>query len=409
MASIVDYLNQTGQPSDYNSRAALAAAKGIAGYSGTASQNLQLLGLLQGGGTPAPVPQVGARIGFQAGVTPPTPQSTTPSPQPQAPSPTVGQPQTAQDLVGMGLYGYQGWDNAAALADYRATGGSGKGQVGGQAAGAGGGSFAGGFTPAPTIDFPKLYQNLVDSSGVREKQDQLSQMEKSFIEVKGKINDNPFLSEATRVGRVAKLEQLFNERTANIRGDIATTKADIETQLNLQMKQLDINSQQAQQALSQFNTLLNAGALNNVSGEDIANITRATGLSSSMIQSAVNAKKQKDVQTQLVSFDDGTNQGFAVVDSNTGDIIKRQTVSVSKPKQETGTESSATRRGKVVQLLEANKNSYGHVHPDVWAQILAAFMQDGGTREEFLKNFSQYTDPKRRDFDTTYGFSIDNR
>src|SRR3990167_10958035 len=149
MASIVDYLNQIGQPSDYNSRAALAAAKGIAGYSGTASQNLQLLGLLQGGGTPTSAPQVGARVGFQTGVTPPTPQPTVPSPQPQAPTPPAGQPQTAQDLVGMGLYGYQGWDNAAALADYRATGGSGKGQGGGQAAGGGGGAFAGGVYPAP--------------------------------------------------------------------------------------------------------------------------------------------------------------------------------------------------------------------------------------------------------------------
>lgn len=48
--SIVDYLNKAGAPSDYASRAALAANNGIEGYTGTAQQNLQLLGILQGGG-----------------------------------------------------------------------------------------------------------------------------------------------------------------------------------------------------------------------------------------------------------------------------------------------------------------------------------------------------------------------
>ena len=37
---------------------------------------------------------------------------------------------TAQQLVNMGYYGYQGWGDAAANADFNATGGSGKGQGG---------------------------------------------------------------------------------------------------------------------------------------------------------------------------------------------------------------------------------------------------------------------------------------
>jgi hypothetical protein len=45
--SIVDYLKSIGQASDYTSRAALAASKGISGYSGTAEQNTKLLGLLK--------------------------------------------------------------------------------------------------------------------------------------------------------------------------------------------------------------------------------------------------------------------------------------------------------------------------------------------------------------------------
>lgn len=48
--SIVDYLNKSGMPSDFSSRSVLAENNGIQGYTGTAQQNLQLLGILQNGG-----------------------------------------------------------------------------------------------------------------------------------------------------------------------------------------------------------------------------------------------------------------------------------------------------------------------------------------------------------------------
>lgn len=45
--SVVDFLNENKMPSDYNSRAALATKMGITGYTGSASQNTQLLQLLK--------------------------------------------------------------------------------------------------------------------------------------------------------------------------------------------------------------------------------------------------------------------------------------------------------------------------------------------------------------------------
>lgn len=48
--SIVDFMSQNGMPSDYSSRAKLAAANGITGYAGTAEQNTQLLTALRGAG-----------------------------------------------------------------------------------------------------------------------------------------------------------------------------------------------------------------------------------------------------------------------------------------------------------------------------------------------------------------------
>jgi hypothetical protein len=46
--SIVDYLNSSGKPSDFTSRAGLATQYGIQNYAGTAEQNLGLLSKLQG-------------------------------------------------------------------------------------------------------------------------------------------------------------------------------------------------------------------------------------------------------------------------------------------------------------------------------------------------------------------------
>ena len=68
--SIVDYLKSTGQASDFASRSALAAQKGIQNYAGTAEQNTRLLGILR---TPAPVAPTPV---------PPTPQAPAPTPQP---------------------------------------------------------------------------------------------------------------------------------------------------------------------------------------------------------------------------------------------------------------------------------------------------------------------------------------
>ena len=185
--------------------------------------------------------------------------------------------------------------------------------------------------PAPAIDLPNLYKSLQAGSGITEAEAQLSALTKAHNDAMSKINDNPWLSEATRVGRISKLATDYENKANAIKGDIAVKKADIETLLNLQTKQFDIQSNQAQQAMSQYNTLLNSGALNNASGEDIAAITRATGLSSSMIYGAINNKKINDVKTSTVSFDDGTNQGFAVINSQTGEIISRQIVAASKP------------------------------------------------------------------------------
>lgn len=231
---------------------------------------------------------------------------------------------------------------------------SGAGYVGGTAPAGGIG-----FNQPQTLDLAGLYQKLYDTSSIKNDQTRFEDLSKKASERElaknealAKINDNPFYSEGTRVGRAAKLNEIYNNDVTALTGQqkviqdkIATQKADIETKLNIQTKQFDINSQAATQALNQFNSLLSAGALDSASGTDIANLTRSTGIPSSMIQSAIAASrkaKEKDIQTQTISFDDGNNTGFAVINSQTGEIIKKQVVAASAP---TATEQKAAAGG----------------------------------------------------------------
>ncbi len=198
----------------------------------------------------------------------------------------------------------------------------------------GGAATASVFSPAP-IDLAGTYNSLVSSAGLTEKDAEIATKKQQATEAKAKINDNPFLSEATRVGRVAKIDELANDTISNLQNEVATKRADIQMQLELQTKQFDINSSQAQQNLSQFNSLLSMGALDNASPEEIANITRATGLSSEVIASAINNKKISGYETSTKSFDDGTDEGFIIY------TIDPQGNVVSQSRQVTGKSTKA--------------------------------------------------------------------
>lgn len=66
---------------------------------------------------------------------------------------------------------------------------------------------------------------------------------------------------------------------------------------------------------------------------------------------------------------------------------------------------TATLIPDATQIFDMNKNSYGHVSPQVWSTIRSLWMKDGGSAKSFIDNFKQYTDPNRKDFEASYGFS----
>jgi len=265
----------------------------------------------------------------------------------------------------------------------------------------------------PKINLPELYESMYQSSGIREIEADLNAKTQAYNAQVAKIKDNPYLSEATMTGRIKKLEEKFSADAQSIQNQIAMKKADIETKLNLETKQFDIENEQVKLAWDQFNSLLSSGALDNASGEDIAQLTRATGISSSMIQSAIGVSKAKNapkVNTQVIQVDDGTNISAVVINTDTGEVINRQVIGASEPSGGSSdykigsTAYNATAIGDMSRSIASFANSYGHVSPADWKKLLQEWMNAGLTREEFIKNFGHFADPNRGDFDTAYGF-----
>jgi len=227
-----------------------------------------------------------------------------------------------------------------------------------------------------------------------------------------KINDNPFLSEASRVGRISKVREKLNQEITNIQNQLATKKADVETKLNLALKQFDINSQVAKDALSRANTLLEMGVLDGASGEDIANLTRSTGISSSAWYSAIKANKDKNIKTSVSTASDDTGQYAVVINSQTGEIIAKNKIAEAKSDSLSTSETNQQNTQKINKAINESANSYGHLSPSDWKSALTFYTNSGlGTANDFIISYAGYTDPNRGDFEsaTGYGFSKDLR
>lgn len=250
-----------------------------------------------------------------------------------------------------------------------------------------------GTSTTATLNLPDLYKNLYQTQGVAELEETINKKAQAYSEAVSKINDNPWLSEARRSGRQQKLSIDYENSVKNDQNALAMKKQDIVTQIELATKQFDIESTQAKQALDQFNMLLQSGALAGASGNDIASITKATGISSTMIQAAIKAQTDKDVQTSVTTVDDGTNVYSVVINSKTGEIISKQALAASKPRAATEGEKSANLQSQFITALESKKNQYGHVTPSDWDGALASWVARGGSVKDFVANYSQYKSP----------------
>lgn len=170
--SVVDFLNASGRPSDFSSRKQLAGQLGISGYTGTASQNQQLLGYLRG--TPmSPTDQVtqssAGGIAEQGKITP-APVSNAKSL--ETARAKFGFPQTKDD-----------------------------------------------FEADPISSIKDITKQILGAMGYDEANsayktiaDELEQMENDRDDEIRNINDDPWLTEGVRIRQIKKVEEKWADR-----------------------------------------------------------------------------------------------------------------------------------------------------------------------------------------------------
>lgn len=71
-------------------------------------------------------------------------------------------------------------------------------------------------------------------------------------------------------------------------------------------------------------------------------------------------------------------------------------------------EALAEATAQMAQKIGSRANSYGHIGPNDWQEALSRWLAAGFKREDFIKNFGQYADYNRGDFQSVYGFKNPN-
>lgn len=181
--------------------------------------------------------------------------------------------------------------------------------------------------------------------------------QQALADAQANINDNPFYSEATRVGRAAKLDEKANDDFIVIQNEInagqnalASLKADAAIKVNAAAGQYDIERTVYQDTLTKFNNLISMGGLDNASDGDIAAMAFATGMPTSMIKSIQGVSQKKNNPVEKPSIQTATdNQGnlsIIAVDPLTGKVISQTTInSVGKAEKEKGGSGSGGATG----------------------------------------------------------------
>lgn len=222
----------------------------------------------------------------------------------------------------------------------------------------------------------------------------ITERQKAAADAQAVINDNPFFSEATRVGKSQQLTQQSNadigvlqNETSLAQGKVDRLKADAAIKVNAAQGQYNINRQEYQDSLNNFNNLLSNGALDGASGTDIANLAQQTGIPTSMIESMVQTSRNKNNPSSLVqSTDNDGNLTLLQVDS-TGKVINTTVIagagkSVKATEDKNGDKNStsanasqAAKSGATLQQLVQNYGVAGGLSVE---EIYRIYNESGG-------------------------------
>lgn len=193
---------------------------------------------------------------------------------------------------------------------------------------------------APTFDLKAATESAYNTPEIATSNKTLSDLQakvtarqQALADAQAGINDNPFYSEATRVGKSQQLTQQANadmqvlDNQLNIeQNKLSSLKADAAIKVNAAMGQYNINEQAYKDNLTNFSNLVSAGALDNASAGDIANLSVQTGIPTSMIRSIQQNSIKKNNPLQISTSTNNNGDLTVLAVNSQGKVINQTTI-----------------------------------------------------------------------------------
>lgn len=376
--SIVDYMNTQGMDSSYNNRASLAKQYGIQNYAGTAEQNTQLLSMISGGSTPQVQKSEAQKI------------QTLSTPQQQD---TSSDRARAAASAGMSASEYRGTVEDSTFVSQKERkeimDELGIDELEAQA------------YRKPSQTSQELYDSAYKTSGladlkqqITQLNDQISKERKNLAEAVEVIDENPFLSEQSRVGRGKRLLDQAEARISNIQSRI-----DAATNLyNTGIQEINNIVTRNQNDFTQNQNI------------DIAKLNYLQAKAEKQVEQLYTQKVREgmDMDTFLTESTD-TEVPKVIGTADTGyfswDPLTKKFVSTGigggtsgqKPAVSSGTLTySESDLAEDSKALEASRGADGYVDPTVYKRLYDLWIEAGGLLNDFLKTYppKNYVNPE---------------
>jgi len=271
---------------------------------------------------------------------------------------------------------------------------------------------------APSIDLNKVYETALNSDEIKNLKTEIDMKKQGLNQAMTSINDNPFASEATRLGKLRRLDESAGREVQTLEANLAQKTADAQVKVNIATQQYNIESQQYQNNLSRLNTLISSGALLNATGSDLAEIALSTGLTTTMVKSIQDKMKSDQIQPQVITNTDNNGKvTVSVIDSRTGEVISQNslgnigganTSGGGGNQYKAGTPTYISAVNAMTQDLQTVMGEDKRVSPNDYTGYRQEWVQAGFDPSDFDANFKGFINPTHAQ-DYLVGYSSPNK
>ena len=252
------------------------------------------------------------------------------------------------------------------------------------------------------INLNKIYESALSDPALKSLETELTTKKKARDEAEADINDNPYYTEATRVGKIAKLDEKAGDELKTLQSQIDSKKADAQIKVNIATQQYNIDSNEYQKNLSKLNLLISSGAIVGASSSDVAQIALATGMSTDMVKSIIDTTKQGQIQTSVTTnTDDNGNVTVSVINTKTGEVVAQNSLGAIGNKQ-TGSSGVNFKPGSsyytqaanaMTQDLSSVQGEDKYVDPVAFRTFRSQWVSAGFNPIDFDKTFAGFINP----------------